>query len=658
MLVEVFKLSALRKWLKQEKVRSLTVETFQEIQRRRLIQANMLAATIAVFACLSEVFLSSADVAAVHLLIAVPMFLWYYVCHSLAMRGKHVRSLARIWMAIGAIALWIDVGISGGITGHAAGMMYLLPVGAALVLNVRDILAVSIANAVAIIMLAALDVFGPLSTGISMGLLLPQAGLMIINALCISATIIVITMHANRTDRALRNSLAQSLHMSQHDQLTGLLNRKWINDRLEALDSHHDTCKLYLVDLDGFKQVNDIHGHATGDALLGLVANRLVAVCPDGVSVARLGGDEFLILTSGDIEHDVDIGKRVVQAMAAPFCIEGLEVLISGSVGQASFPTDARSGEQLLARADVALYAAKTAGRNRHLQFESSLEEQQMIRNRILKRLRSAIGRDEIYLEYQPQFKLSDGSLLGFEALARWDDAELGSVSPNLFIPIAEEFGLIADLGERLLRRACSEAKHWVNLAKPDNDIRLSVNLSPLQLNRPDIVSVINDILEETGFPANRLELEITERVLIADPDLAQRTLQQLSGFGIGVALDDFGKGYSSLSYLQSLSLTQLKIDQTFIANIEQPEGAAFVKAIIQLADALNLPVIAEGVETEGQRDVLLAMNCAGAQGVLFSPSVAPQTLLKPLLTGCASLEACRSVGDGHSSAPRSNLVR
>ena len=642
MSVKVPELTALQKWYRKSKAANLAVETFKETQRRRLIQTNLLAVAITVLTCISEVSLSGPAGAAVHLLVAVPIFLWYFACHSLAMRGRNVQSLARIWIAIGSFGLWIDIGISGGLNANTASMLYLLPIGSALILNVRDIVWVSIANVAAIVVLAAFDIFGTIA-GTSAGIIVPQAGLMIVNAVCISATVIILVTHTSRTDRALRNSLTKTLHISEHDELTGLLNRKWINGRLDMLESSHDACRLYLVDLDGFKQVNDLHGHATGDALLRVAADRLKTACPNDASVARLGGDEFFVLIPADVANDGETGKRIVEALATPFYIRDLEIVISGSVGEASFPSDAQSGEQLLAKADVALYAAKMAGRNQYLQFEPSLEEQQLLRNSILKRLRKAIDSHEIHLAYQPQFSLCNGELIGFEALARWDDAELGPVPPDLFIPIAEECGLISDLGEHMLRLACTEAKHWVNLADPKRDIRLSVNLSPLQLSRSDIVSVISGILEETGFPANRLELEITERILIADPDQAQQKLHHLAALGIEVALDDFGKGYSSLSYLQSLSLTRLKIDKAFIANVEEPEGAAFVRAIIQLADALNLPVVAEGIETEDQHDILLEMNCAAAQGFLFSPAVAPQAILKLLLAGRVTPQDFRS---------------
>jgi EAL domain-containing protein (putative c-di-GMP-specific phosphodiesterase class I) len=273
------------------------------------------------------------------------------------------------------------------------------------------------------------------------------------------------------------------------------------------------------------------------------------------------------------------------------------------------------------------------------------LEDKQRIRNGIIKRLRKAVECQDIYLDYQPQFDLGNGELIGFEALARWRDAELGIVSPELFIPIAEECGLINQLGEDLLRRACRETKRWANLAAPAIDLCVSVNLSPIQLSKADIASVVGDILEQEAFPANRLELEITERILISDPELAQQQLEKLAALGVGLALDDFGKGYSSLSYLQSLSLTRLKIDQSFIANINKPKGEAFIRAIVQLAKALDLKVIAEGIETRRQCEALVSMGCCAGQGHLFSPSVAPNQMLKLALNGDAVLRDIMAEG-------------
>lgn len=607
-------------------------ETFEQTQRRRLLRANVLAMTIAVLACVSEVFTTNLGHAKLHLIVAIPMFVWYFTCHKLAQRNQNVQNLARIWMAIGCVALWFDIAVSGGLNGQAAQMLYLIPIGSALILKVRDIVIVSIANVVAIMALAAADYLYAVNSLLAGSGIFPKAGIIIVTAICISATVLVLIVHNDQITSALRSALKQTVHISMHDQLTGLLNRKWVNEQLDELDPDVDVCDLFVIDLDGFKQVNDIYGHATGDALLKDVARRLVELSPETASVARLGGDEFLILCPSEPLTNIDLGERIIAALSTPFHLDGLEVLISGSVGQALYPGDAQTSEQLLARADAALYAAKSAGRNQHVRFHAALEEKQLVRNRILKRLRDAIATDKIYIDYQPQYALNNGRIVGVEALARWNDPDIGQVPPDQFIPIAEEYGLICELGEHVIRRACREAKYWINLADPGGAPKLSINLSPLQLNKPDIVSVIGNILDEIGFPADRLELEITERVLIADPDQARRKLRQLSAMGISIALDDFGKGYSSLSYLQSLSLTRLKIDRTYTANIEQEEGAAFIRAIIQLATALKLGVIAEGVETERQRDLLLAMECPSAQGYLYSEAVDPQRMLQLLL--------------------------
>ena len=632
-MVNVFPdLSTLQKRFGRNNLGDPSPETFEQTQRRRLLQANILAMAIAVLACVSEIFTTNLSHAKLHLIVAVPMFAWYFICHKLAKKNENVQNLARIWMAVGCLALWLDISVSGGLNGQAAQMLYLLPIGSALILKVRDIAIVSAANIIAIIILAAADYLYAVNSLVPMSGVFAKAGIIIITAACISVTVLVLIVHNDQITNDLRSALKQTVHISMHDQLTGLLNRKWVNEQLDALDPDVDVCDLFVIDLDGFKQVNDVYGHAMGDALLKDVAMRLVEICPETASVARLGGDEFLILSPSKALTDFDLGDRIIAELSKPFHLGDLEVLISGSVGQALYPADAHSSEQLLARADAALYAAKSAGRNQHVRFHAALEEKQLIRSRVLKRLRHAIETDKIYINYQPQYALTDGRIVGVEALARWNDPDIGQIPPDQFIPIAEEYGLICKLGEHVIRRACREAKYWIDLANPGSELRLSIKLSPLQLSKPDIVSVIGNILDEVGFPADRLELEITERVLIADPTQAQRKLQQLAEMGVKIALDDFGKGYSSLSYLRSLPLSRLKIDQSYTANIEKPKGAAFIRAIIQLATALNLDVIAEGVETERQRDLLLAMECPSAQGYLYSEAVDPQRMLKLFL--------------------------
>ncbi|MEO0956824.1 MAG: EAL domain-containing protein [Pseudomonadota bacterium] len=580
---------AWRTWFRQQ-VPNLAIETFQETQRRRLIQANMLAVMILLVVCISEMLVSSPSSAGLHLLIALPVLLGYAACHMIATRRQNVRGLARLWMATGCIALWFDITISGGMNAPTISMLYLLPIGSALMLGLRDIMAVSVANIAAILAIAAVEIAGPLGTDMSVQTVLNTAGLMVVNSLCISITVLILVLHSKRMDEALRNSLAQTLHISDHDQLTGLLNRKWVSGGLENLDRRYDQCELLIVDLDGFKQVNDLHGHAAGDALLQAVAGRLKAACPKSASVARLGGDEFVVVLHSPSDIASSTAEEIVLSLALPYHLGNLEVGISASVGQASFPADAHTGEQLLARADAALYAAKNAGKNQFVRFEDGLERQQQTRSNILRRLRIAIAEDQIHLHYQPQYRLADGLLTGFEALARWDDEELGAVSPDEFIPIAEECGLIAALGENVLRRACKEARHWALLSDPANDIRLSINLSPLQLSRSDIVATIQTVLEETGFPASRLELEITERILISDRTVAEHKLKALSELGIGIALDDFGKGYASLSYLQSLSLTRLKIDRS-VSQLHDGEHKGLALLVLDIGNeaAVNL---------------------------------------------------------------------
>ncbi|WP_187428016.1 hypothetical protein ROLI_001280 [Roseobacter fucihabitans] len=414
--------------------------------------------------------------------------------------------------------------------------------------------------------------------------------------------------------------------LASHDVLTGIYNRNALQDRLTDLDPDHEHAAVFLVDLDGFKQVNDSYGHGVGDRLLQVVARRLC----DGIAandfVARLGGDEFLVLMKTPQELPVAtltaIGDRMVRDLSQPYLVDHLDLSLSASVGLARFPQDSRDGEDLLVQVDLALYAAKNGGRNQCRMFVQEMQKGLQKRLIITERLKAAVAREEIVPFYQPQYSLVDGGLVGCEALARWADAELGFVGPDIFIPIAEQTGLVTVLGEQLLKRACLDALTW---STPDRGLgcpMVCVNISPIQFERDDIAKMVRRVLDDTGLPAARLEIEVTESVLIADTQKAAATLLELSDMGVTIALDDFGTGYSSLSYLRSLPLNRLKIDRTFVRDMHERPAQQIVNAIIQLGANLGLCVIAEGVETEEQRQMLAKMGCQDGQGYLFSAAV------------------------------------
>jgi diguanylate cyclase (GGDEF)-like protein len=410
--------------------------------------------------------------------------------------------------------------------------------------------------------------------------------------------------------------------LATHDPLTRTNNRNFVHAKLEALDAAAHKALIFLIDLDGFKQVNDGYGHSVGDALLKQVADRLYQTVGDKAIVARLGGDEFLVMCERRADqilsvHD-ELGYRILESLSNPFVIDQLEIGLSGSVGIARFPKDTENGLTLLNQADLALYAAKRGGRNRCVTFVDKMMDGLQKRIIVTERLRKALQDGAITPYYQAQYSAQNSTLVGAEALARWTDSELGFVGPDVFIPIAEETGLIHDLGEQLLRRACLDALDWPP-AEDGTPLMLAVNLSPVQVMRGNVAKLVKRVLAETGFPPDRLEIEITEGVLIDDVPATRFLLEELSDAGIEIALDDFGTGYSSLSYVRALPLNRLKIDRSFIFEIEEPEAQSIVSAIVSLCDRLKLEVVAEGVETQKAVHILAELGCDVLQGYFFS---------------------------------------
>lgn len=413
--------------------------------------------------------------------------------------------------------------------------------------------------------------------------------------------------------------------LADHDPLTGIANRNVVKRRLTELDPNTDNVVTFLIDLDGFKQVNDSYGHTIGDRLLEEVANRLGREIQPKDLVARLGGDEFLILI--DLSDQVTktqqdtFVKRLLITLSRPYTIEQYDIVLSASIGKAVFPNDTTIGPTLLIQADLALYEAKQSGRNQCCAFIAQMQAGLQKRLVVMERLKSAIKSNEIKPFYQPQYCAKTGVLVGFEALARWYDADLGAVGPDIFIPIAEETGLIHKLGEQLLRKACEDAMTWAAITG-SRPLLLSVNLSPAQVTRGDVVSLVHKVLDETKLPPTQLEIEITEGVLIHDMQATCEVLRDLAFAGVKIALDDFGTGYSSLSYIRALPLDRLKIDRAFISDLDDPIARPIVQTIIDLCSTLNLSVIAEGVETEEQLQTLRAMRCDVLQGYYFAPAL------------------------------------
>jgi diguanylate cyclase (GGDEF)-like protein/PAS domain S-box-containing protein len=406
-------------------------------------------------------------------------------------------------------------------------------------------------------------------------------------------------------------------HMAHHDALTDLPNRLAFLGHLarsiDAAAASGESFAVLSIDLDRFKEVNDTFGHAVGDDLLRVLAQQLRALAGDAY-LARLGGDEFTLITPiGDQPALAEaLAGQLNAAVATDLDLNGQPLRVGLSIGVAIFPADGTDATTLLNNADAALYRAKAAGRGKTRFFEIEMDNRLRERRAIQRELSSAIERDEFRLYYQPLAKI-DGQVIGFEALVRWHNPQRGMVSPATFIPVAEESGLIMKIGEWVLREACREAARWAH------PLQIAVNLSPIQFRHGDLPGLVHSVLLETGLASTRLELEITEGVLVEDFARGLSILRRLKALGVRIAMDDFGTGYSSLSYLQAFPFDKIKIDQSFISNVKSnPQSAAIVRAVIGLAHGLDLPVLAEGVETKAQLEFLAAESCNEVQGYLM----------------------------------------
>ncbi|MFC3580605.1 putative bifunctional diguanylate cyclase/phosphodiesterase [Sphingomonas hylomeconis] len=410
--------------------------------------------------------------------------------------------------------------------------------------------------------------------------------------------------------------------LASKDPLTGFLNRRCLAEEGAAMvlraEKRGKAMALIMLDLDHFKSVNDMHGHAAGDALLQLVAREIAAAMPPIALTARFGGDEFACGFLFDRDHPDTverIAERLISQLAQPLHVEGLQVHISASIGIARSDFDCMSIDALMRSADIAMYATKNSGRNRYAWFDRSMERDLQARNELENGMRAAIPRQEIVPYFERQIDLATGHLTGFEVLARWEHPTRGLIAPDKFIHIAEETGMIGDLSLSIMRQAFAAARDW------DPALSLSVNISPCQLKDAWLAQKIIKALTETGFPASRLEVEITESALFDNLALAQSIVGSLKNQGIALALDDFGTGYSSLAHLRALPFDRIKIDKSFILSInDNSESAAIVGAIVGLGDSLNLPITAEGIEDAAIEVRLREMGCAKGQGYLYGP--------------------------------------
>ncbi len=457
-----------------------------------------------------------------------------------------------------------------------------------------------------------------------------------------------VAVHEDVTSQ--REAAERIAFFAHHDALTALPNRAVLREELGRLlqrRAHGEDLALLYIDLDRFKRVNDSHGHATGDGLLREVAARLRACARKTDLVARLAGDEFAIVQCGAPQPGASraLARRVIDALTAPIELAGLPLHIGASVGVAVAPFDGEDADSLLRNADLALYRAKADGRGTLRYYEPDMDRRARERRALEAELRQALDGGQFELAYQPQLRLADGALCGVEALLRWNHPQRGRVSPAEFVPLAEDTGLIVPIGRWVLAQACRDAAGWPPA------LRVAVNVSAVQFRKGVLLRDVVDALRSSGLPPRRLEVEITESVMLAEPEHAIGLLGRLRELGVHVAMDDFGTGYSSLSTLHSFPFDRLKIDRSFVAGLECDDGArSIVRAVAGLGRSLGIATTVEGVETEAQLEIARREGCSEVQGYLYSPP-RPAHEITALLPSFRFPSEAGADGDGRGKA-------
>lgn len=450
------------------------------------------------------------------------------------------------------------------------------------------------------------------------------------------------------TDITERRAAAEEIErLAFFDSLTGLPNRVLLKDRLTQLltraGRYNEMVAILFIDLDRFKEVNDTLGHSVGDQLLQVVSERLNICLRSCDSVARLGGDEFVVLLPGITERDCvgEIADKLLKELSRPVELDGREVFTSGSIGISLWPFDGDSVGTLFKNADTAMYFAKEQGRNTYRFYTPEMHATSLEQLTLSSDLRYAMERGELHLCYQPQVSFKSGGMVGVEALLRWVHPCLGQVSPERFVPLAEDTGLIVPIGVWVLQEACRQGAQWIAAGLPP--LRMAVNISAKQFREPDFAETVRAVLGQTGLPPHLLELELTEGMLIENVSQTRATLQALKSMGVMLAIDDFGTGYSSLSYLKHFPLDRLKIDKSFVQEIAETSGdaAAIVEAVVALGHTLKLSVIAEGVEQQEQVEFLERRKCDELQGYFFSRPLTAEALEELLRKGVDCPEFC-----------------
>jgi diguanylate cyclase (GGDEF)-like protein/PAS domain S-box-containing protein len=453
-----------------------------------------------------------------------------------------------------------------------------------------------------------------------------------------------------------RKSQRHVIELARFDSLTKLANRfqmaEWLEKILGAPRIENKACAVFLLDLDRFKQVNDTMGHPAGDALLKQVADRLRSTVGNSGRVGRLGGDEFQVILPGRAlrESLADLARRIIENLSHPYSIDGSRVTIGASIGVALSPEDGSTSEELIRNADLALYAAKDGGRGRHHFYARDLHSDAQERQQLEQDLRDAIAHGGLELYYQPQVRVTTEKITGFEALLRWNHPVHGYLSPAKFVPVAEDAGLIPQIGEWALRTACRDMSQW-----PD-EVRVAVNVSPLQFANPALPAIVTSALTASGVSPERLELEITESVFLGEDNATEPMFTALKRVGVRLALDDFGTGYSSLGYLQNAPFDKIKIDQSFVrgATIKGSRNGAIIASIVSLAEALDMETTAEGVETLDELDLVRMLGCSHVQGFIYEKPLSATDALARLEGGLAAIAR----GPRSARPPRQTMLR
>ena len=453
-----------------------------------------------------------------------------------------------------------------------------------------------------------------------------------------------------------RRSQQHVTQLARFDSLTKLANRfqmsEWLEKLLASPRVENRSCAVFLLDLDRFKQVNDTMGHPAGDALLIQVADRLRSTVGNMGHVGRLGGDEFQVLLPGRHHRDglAHLARRIIENLSQPYSIEGSRLVIGASLGISVCPDDGNTSEKIIRNADLALYAAKGAGRGRHHFYDEDLHSNAQERQQLEQDLRDAIAEGALELHYQPQVRTTTEQITGFEALLRWKHPRHGYMSPARFIPVAEESGLVAQIGEWALRTACRDLAQW-----PEN-VRVAVNVSPLQFASPTLPAIVTSAIASAGIAPSRLELEITESVFLGDDKSTEAMFAALKRVGVRLALDDFGTGYSSLGYLKKAPFDKIKIDQSFVrgATVPGSRNGAIISSIVSLAEALGMETTAEGVETLDELDLVRVLGCSHVQGYIYEKSLTFEQATQRLEGGLAA----EANGPRSARAPRQTMLR